>query len=603
LRRISCGFVLIAAVFLAGCPKNSQEFDAGHKAEQVQDYDTALLYYDRALRKQPTNAEYKLRALHMRMENAQFHVEQGQKALNSGDFERALAEFQKAQEVDASNSAADQGIQKAVQMNAAHHAPRPSSSADDWSGEDANLLAAAPELKPLSRDPVNLKMTNDTRAIYETVAELAGLTVIFDPRVTPRRVSIELPDVTLEQALDAVSLVTRNFWKPLTGSVILVAPDNPQERRDLEDQEVKTFYLSNTVAAQDLTEIVTGLRELLDLRRIQQVNAQNAIVIRDTPDKLALAAKIIRDSDKPKPEVLVHVQVLTANRDRLRDLGILPGQSFTAIFSPPCSLASSSANCTSSSNSNSATTGTTIASSVPLNSLKNLSTADYSATLPGATANAVLTDDKTKIIQDAEVRVMDGEKATLKIGQKVPIATSSFQGALGANLNSPGSLIDTQFAYQDVGVDITVTPHVHLDGDVSMKLNVDISSLDGSENIGGITQPIIDSVRIQHDVRLKDGEVGLLGGLIERTETNNLNGIPGLSQIPGPRDIVGDNSTEIQDSELLIVLTPHVIRFPSIERANLESIAAGTDTKARVYHDRETPVPAAVVAPPSSARP
>ncbi len=137
-------------------------------------------------------------------------------------------------------------------------------------------------------------MTNDARVVFETIAKLAGLSVIFDPDFTSRRITVDLPNVTLEQALDAVSLESKAFWKPLTGSVIFVAPDNPQKRKDVEDEVVRTFYLSNTLTPQDLTEVVTGLRQLLDLRRVQQVNAQNAIVIRDTPDKLALAAKIIR---------------------------------------------------------------------------------------------------------------------------------------------------------------------------------------------------------------------------------------------------------------------------------------------------------------------
>ena len=200
------------------------------------------------------------------------------------------------------------------------------------------MLTEPPELKPLSREPINLKMTNDTRVVYETIAKLAGLSVIFDPDFTSRRITAELPNVTLEQALDAVSLESKAFWKPITPSVIFVAPDNPQKRKDVEDEVVKTFYVSNTLTPQDLTEIVTGLRQLLDLRRIQQVNSQNAIVIRDTPDKLVLAAKIIRDIDKAKPEVLIHVQVLSANLDRLRDLGILPGQSVSLAFTPRTSV-------------------------------------------------------------------------------------------------------------------------------------------------------------------------------------------------------------------------------------------------------------------------
>ncbi len=147
--------------------------------------------------------------------------------------------------------------------------------------------------------------------------------MVFDPDFTSRRIPVELPSNTLEQALDTVALESKSFWKPLTSSVIFVAPDNPQKRRDVEDEEVRTFYLSNTLTPQDLTEVVTGLRQLL-ICAVSQVNAQNAIVIRARPDELALASKIIRDIDKAKPEVLIHVQVVGASMDRLRNLGILP---------------------------------------------------------------------------------------------------------------------------------------------------------------------------------------------------------------------------------------------------------------------------------------
>ena len=181
-------------------------------------------------------------------------------------------------------------------------------------------------------------MTNDARVVYETIAKLAGLSVIFDPDFTSRRITVDFPSVTLEQALDAVSLESKAFWKPVTSNIIFVAQDQPQKRKDLDDEVVQTFYLSNTLTPQDLTEVVNGLRVLLDLHRLQQVNAQNAIVIRDTPDKLLLAAKIIRDIDKAKPEVLIHVQVMTASMDRLRDLGILPGQTVSLAFTPRTSL-------------------------------------------------------------------------------------------------------------------------------------------------------------------------------------------------------------------------------------------------------------------------
>jgi general secretion pathway protein D len=578
-RRMYLPFLAFATVLLVGCPKANQDYNAGRKAEALEDYDTALVSYQRALRAQPTNAEYKLRAAHLRFEAGQFHVEQGQKALDKGDLQLALAEFQKAQAIDPSNAAADQQVKRTTDLLAAKSAAEPAKTINPNPANDTDLLATPPELKPLSAEPINLKMTGDSRTVFETIAKLAGLSVIFDPDFTSRRISAELPNITLEQALDAVALESKAFWKPLTSSVIFVAPDNPQKRRDVEDEEVRTFYLSNTLTPQDLTEIVTGLRQLLDLRRLSQVNAQNAIVIRDTPDKLALASKIIRDIDKAKPEVLIHVQVLTASVDRLRDLGLLPGQSVAIAFAPGTTT----------------TTGGTTPTplTTTLKNLRNLSASDYSVTLPGAVATAILTDNKTRIIQDPEVRVSDGEKATLKIGDRVPVATGSFQAGVGVGVGGGAGvvnpLVNTQFTYIDVGVNIDVTPRVHPNGDVSMKLMIEVSQITGTSNIGGINQPVIGSKKIENDIRLKDGEVNILGGLIERTETKNINGIPGVAQLPLFRYLFSDNSNDIKESEVLIVLTPHILRLPLITAENLRTLAAGTDTNPRVYPASDEP--------------
>jgi general secretion pathway protein D len=394
-------------------------------------------------------------------------------------------------------------------------------------------------------------------------------------------VTVDLPGVTLEQGLDAVSFESKAFWKPLTSSVIEVAPDNPQKRKDIEDEVVGTFYISNSLTQQDLTEIVNGLRQLLDLHRVQQVNAQNAIVIRDTPDKLELAGKIIRDIDKAKPEVLLHVQVLSADRDRMRQLGILPGQNVSLTFNPRCSVQSASTDCSSSSGTASSTSTSPL--QITLNNLKHLASADYSLTLPGASAEAILTDSKTKIIQDPEIRVTDGEKATLKIGQRVPVATGSTQAATGVAASAAlSSLVNTQFTYIDVGVNIEAQPRVHPDGEVSMKLVVEISSVASFQTIGGIQEPVISQRKIEHEVRLKDGEVNILGGLIQRTENDDLNGIPGAAGVPGLKYLFSQDSKEVMDDEVLIVLTPHILRFPSIHAENLRRLAAGTDSNVRV---------------------
>lgn len=582
----------LAAVVLAGCPKTANsDFDSGRKAEAVQDYDTALVDYERALRSQPMNAEYKLRAVRMHTLDGNFHLEQGEKLLKKGDLENALAEFEKAQAVDPSNMAAEQEAQKAMKLLAEKNAANAPEKINPNPPND-EFLSAPPELKPLSREPINLKMTNQSNVVFETIAKVAGLSVIFDSEFQSKRIAVELPNVTLEQALDAVALECKAFWKPLTSNVIFVAPDNPTRRKDLDDEVVKTFYISNTLQSQDLTEITTLLRSVLTLTKIQAINSQNAIVIRDTPDKVAAAAKILRTLDKAKPEVLIHVQVLSANRDRLRDLGILPGQSVAVTFQPRSALQPQNTGSSSSTSSTSTTsTSTSTVEQITLNSLHSLGTADYAITLPGLTANAILTDNKTRIIQDPEVRITDGERAQLKIGERVPIATGSFQAGVGVGVGGGAGvvnpLVNTQFTYQDVGVNIDVTPRVHPDNEVSLKLIVDISSIASFQNIGGIQQPVISQNKIEHEVRLKDGEASVLGGLITRDETLNQNGIPGLAQLPMFRYLFSDNSNDVQDQEVLIVLTPHIIRFPSITPDDLRALATGTETNLRVYREQD----------------
>ncbi|HYB62097.1 MAG TPA: hypothetical protein VEH50_11545 [Methylomirabilota bacterium] len=586
-----CGFL----GFTAGCAKGNTDFSEGKKAEALQDYDTALAAYNRALKADPDNALYRIRAAQMRFEAAQAHVDQGRKIREKGDLQMALAEFRKAQEIDPSSPIAAQEVQDTLALISAKQAteatpPAPPPS----SAEEENLMTGPPQLKPLSTAPIDLKMVNDSKDIFDTIGKLAGVTVVFDPEFVGKRIPVDLKNVTLEQALDIVALESKAYWKPLTSNIIFVTTDQTQKRHDYEPEVVRTFYLANTLEPNDLTEIATGLRTLFDLRHVQQINAQNAIIIRDTPDKIMLAAKVIDDIDKAKPEVILQVAVLTANRDRTRDLGINPGTTASLTFSPPSTSSSSSS--------------TTTATSLALNQLKHLSTADYQVTLPSATANALLTDSKTRIIQNPEIREVDGQEAKLKIGERVPIATGSFQAGVGVGTTSGAGiinpLVNTQFTYLDVGVNVDVTPRVHPNGDVSMKLTIDISAVAGNSNIGGISQPIIAQQDVANEVRLKDGEVNIIGGLIQENVSNTLSGWPGLQKIPILRSLFSESTSTNNDDELLIVLIPHVVRLPAITAENLQSLYSGTDTNPAVLAVSQAQAPAAppaVVSPAPAA--
>jgi general secretion pathway protein D len=584
---LAVGFGLLAA----GCPKGNTQFNQGKKAETLQDYDAALGYYQKALAADPYNANYKIKLNQIRFEAGEMHVKQGVALRKKGDLQGAAGEFQRAQAIDPSSPIAEQELRKTVEMIAEKNRETDAAAEPPADPNQPTLASMPPEIKPLSHAPINLKMSNDAKIVFDTIGKLAGLTVIYDPDFPARRITVELTNVTLEQALDIVSLQSKSFWKPVTENIIFVIPDQPQKRRDYEEQVIKTFYLSNTVQPQDLTEIVTGLRQLLDLKRIQQLNSQNAIIVRDTPDKLLLAKKMIDDIDKAKPEVVIQVEVLQARTDRLRDLGVLPGQKASVAFAP---------------NGTTTTGGTTTNNPLTLNNLKHLATKDYSVSLPGATVNAVLTDTYTKIIQNPEIRTVDGQPAKLRVGDRIPIATGSFSSGIGIAGGTAGGispLVNTQFTYQDVGVNVDITARVHPNHEVSLKVILEVSSVTGTSTTGGIQQPIISQRKIEHEIRLKEGEANILGGLFERTDTKTLNGWPGLAKIPLLRYLVSDTATDHQENEVLIVLTPRIVRMPEWSKANLRPLYSGSETNVQVKRESDIRSPSAQPPAPAQQQP
>ncbi len=587
------GFGLLAT----GCPKGQPDFSQGKKAETIQDYDAAFVFYQKAVKKEPYNASYRIKLNAIRFEASQKHVKAGLELRKKGDLQGAASEFERAQVIDPSSPVADQELRKTVEMIAEKNRAADEAAEPPADPNEQRLASLPPEIKPLSRAPINLKMSNDAKIVFDTIGKLAGLTVIYDPDFPARRINVELNNVTIEQALEIVQLESKAFVKPVTENIIFVIPDQPQKRRDYEEQVVKTFYISNTIQPQDLTEIVTGLRQLLDLKRLQQLNSQNAIIIRDTPDKLLLAEKLIRDIDKAKPEVVVQVEVLEARTDRLRDLGILPGQKATIAINPNGTTSTT-------------TTGgtpTTTNSGITLNQLRNLNGGSYAVTLPSLTVNAVLTDTNTKIIQNPEIRSVDGQTAKLKIGDRIPIATGSFSSGLGGVAGGVAGgispLVNTQFTYQDVGVNIDLTPRVHPNRDVSLKLKVEVSSHTSDVSIGGITQPVISQRVIEDDIRLKEGEVNIIGGLVQRTDSKILEGWPGFARIPLLKYLFSHTNTDHQEDEVLIVLTPRIVRVPEWTKANLRPLYSGSDTNVQVKRENEIHAPAQQPIPPQAQPP
>jgi general secretion pathway protein D len=580
LIRSAAMVLLVLAVTLApAADKAKSLYNKGKDAETRQNYEQAYDYYKQAYDLKPGDLSYRASYERLRFLAGASHVHRGQLLRGAGQLDAALAEFQKAVEIDPASSIAQQELRQTKQMIDAAKSTEPRSAAPPSTGIQKRLdEAAGPvELASISNVPINLKITEDSKVIYETVGKLAGINVLFDPDYTSRRIKIELNNVSLQEALEIIALESKTFWRPVTPNTIFAAADNPAKRKDLEQSVIKTFYLANLSQPTELQDVVNAMRQILEISRIQPLPTQGAIVVRGTPDQIALAQKLIGDLDKAKPEVIVDVAVMQINRDKSRTLGISPPTSATVALQN--NITSTNTTTTGNTGLGLGTTGninqsTGTPNQLNLNQIANLNATDFTITIPQATASALFTDSSTKLLQKPQIRAVDGQKASLKIGDRVPVATGSFQPGIGGVGINP--LVNTQFQYLDVGVNIDITPKVHANGEVTLKIVMDISSVTGTSNIGGISQPVIGQRKIEHEVRLKEGEANLLGGMLEDTQTKSLTGIPGLAQIPILKYLFGQTDVEHRETETVFVLIPHIVRGRDYSEANQAALDVGT---------------------------
>src|ERR1700681_3151682 len=570
-------------------------YEKGQDAEARQNYEQAFDYFKQAYNLKPKDLRYRTAFERTRFLAASSRVHRGQILRDAGKLDEALVEFQKGLETDPSSFIAQQELKRTQQMIREAENPQPQASAPGGTALRRRLESAQGpvELAPISNVPITLKVTEKANVIYETVGKLAGINVLFDPDYTPRQVRIELNGVTLEDALEIISFETKTFWRPVTPNTIFVAQDNPAKRKELEQNVIKTFYLSNLSQPTELQDVVNAMRTILEVSRIQQLPSQGAIVVRGTPDQLALAQKLVDDLDKAKPEVLIEVAVMQVSRDKAHTLGINPPTSVSVALQP--NINSTTTTSTTGTTATSST-GTSNSNGINLNSLANLNATDFQVTIPQATATALLSDTNTKIIQNPQIRALDGQKATLKIGDRVPVATGSFQPGIGGVGINP--LVNTQFQYLDVGVNIDITPRVHAGREISLKMTMDVSAVTSHVSIGGIDQPVIGQRKIEHEIRLKDGEVSLLGGMLEDTQTKSLSGIPGLSSIPILKYLFSESKADHAENEIVFALIPHIIRGPDLAHGNLDMIDVGTANALSLRHSgSKAASPASSVAP------
>src|SRR5229473_1861147 len=610
LKRPAILLLLVAVTSLVGAAADKAKslYAQGQEAEARQNYESAYEFYKQAYDLKPKDLRYRAAFERSRFQAASSHVHRGQKLRDDGNMDEAVVEFRKAVDIDPSLFIAKQELNRTQKIIDDARNPPPQAAGPPNSLERRVKEAQGPvELAPISNIPITVKLTEDSKVIYQTIGQLAGINVLFDPDYTSRRIKVELNGVTLEDALEITALESKTFWRPVTVNTIFVAQDNPAKRKELEQSVLKTFYLTNLSAPTELQDVVNAIRAVLDVQRVQQLLSQNALVVRGTPDQIALAEKLVEDLDKARPEVIIDIAVMQVSKDRSRTLGFNPPTSATVTLQSNINNTTAP---TTNPTTGVTTPGTGSTGGLNLNTLGNLNATDFQVTIPSANLSAVMGDTDTKLIQNPQIRALDGQKASLKIGDRVPVATGSFQPGIGGVGINP--LVNTQFQYLDVGVNIDITPHVHAAREVTLKVSMDISSVTGQSNIGGISQPIIGQRKIEHEIRLKEGEVNILGGILENQDIRSLNGIPGLAQIPILKYLFAQSNVEHKENEIVFALIPHIIRARDVTDLNEKALEVGTASAIGLRRASQTPpvvpgsdssAPAAAAQPPVAQAP
>ena len=534
--------VLALTVFAAGCSSAQRTAGDGEDAFAREDWDSAVYNYLQALAEDPDNLEYKLKLTFARQKASSQHLQRGTMLRELGRLKSARDELQMAVQLDPTNQFAAQMLDQVVEEIVILERPDGARELEEIKRAAREAKVKPPVLDPRSKDRITLNFPKPkpVKEIYQAMAKAYGFNVLFDPKLKDDRLSIELNELTAEQSLEMVMQAAGHFYKVLDVHTIIVVDDTPQNRREYEDLVIKTFFLSNA----EVKEVDKLLRSLIEARRLSTNEQLNAITLRDTADKVAIAEKLISVNDKAKAEVLVDVELLLMARRDQSDLG-------AALSTYAFNLGLDTE----------ATSGAEGQDGfLYLDQVRNISRNDWFVNIPSVVINLAKSSGNAEVLAQPQLRITEGEKASLHIGDRVPIPVTSFNTGYQG---SPGTVTPiTSFQYQDVGIKIDVEPRVHHNREVTLKLTVEVSNLGDEVSVGpNQTAVTIGTRTITSVIRLKSGESSLLAGLIRRDTTEAQVKTPLLSDIPLLGRLFTSKSKELRRTDLVLTLTPSIIRF------------------------------------------
>ena len=552
--------LLLASLVWTGCATGAH--DRARTAELSEDYDAAVIEYTRALRERPTDRGLKRDLERARMRAGQYHYSLGRRQAGLGNYDDALVEYQIASEMNPNSGEIQDALRETRSAVQTRLIAREEGQTElEALIERASALPPDGFTLPEATLPDSLVFRDaGTRDVFSALGQFADVSVIFDPAFIDESVSIDLRGASLSNALTAVARSTRNFYRITGDQTVTVIPDTPAKRREYEEEVVQTFYLSNA----DVGETMDLLRLVIDLRRLAPITATRAISVRDTPERLAATARLISAIDKARPEVVIDVELLEVDRSRLREYGL-------QFASPGSSGIDGSA--------------TVDGGGRFLDELASLGSSDvFVANIPGLFYRLLKRDSDTRTLANPHLRTSEGLPAQARFGDRVPIPATTFSPiATGGIQQQP----ITSFNYADIGVNIDITPLTHHNDDVSLQLSIEVSNISGT-GFGGL--PTIGNRSIETTIRLRDGETNILAGLIRDDERDSLEGIPGLSDLPVIGRLFARNTRETQETDIIVTLTPRIIRVLDLEERDIRAFRVERDTGSGL--DIRAPLPA-----------
>jgi len=538
-------------------------------------YDEAIPNLEAAQRANPKNVKYKTTLIRAKLSASQRHVDAAKRHLARREYNQAALELEKALKLDPGNQHARDTLNNVLAAAAAEKKAKQSNITLEQLKKKAESKSGVPKLDPDSNIPIVLKFKNTPlKTILDAISKASGINFLYDDKASmEKRISVDFAKVKLEQVLSYLMMQSKSFYKVLDPYTIMVIPDNKRKRAEYEDQVIQTFYLSNA----DVKDVFQLVRSILQIRKMAMNQKLNSITIQDTPAKVDIARHIIENNDKSKGEVVIGVELLEVNSNLTRDLGIdLSNKNFT--IGPRHNLSSDGS-------------GLVPGPPVPLTDFgKTISHSLMVAPIPNLLVSMLLNDSDSQVLAKPQLRVMEGEKAMVHIGDRIPIPTSQqYLGTIGNNNNYTPM---TSYTYQDIGVKIEIEPRVHHNQEVTMKLKTEVSSVTGYvKSTSSLTgdQPIIGTREANTVIRLKDGETSLLAGLIRQEDKTALSGVPGLSEVPILRRLFSNTKDEKNSTDVVMLVTPHIIRMPNITEENLEPLYVGTKDNPRLAGEESSP--------------